>query len=152
VTVGAADAPSAAVILEPVLLAGGLGAHKWADRAPLLRPSGAEALICDLDGGVLEAASANLWALVDGRLVTPVADGRILEGITRRRILEAGQVDGIPVVEGPIALGDLERASALLVSSAIRVAYAAALGPDAPSVEALRIAAALRARVAGAIA
>jgi branched-subunit amino acid aminotransferase/4-amino-4-deoxychorismate lyase len=90
--------------------------------------------------------------LVDGRLVTPVPDGRILEGITRRRILEAGHVDRIPVVEGPICLGDLQRATALLVSSAIRVACAAALWSDEPSPEARRIASALRSRVAGAIA
>jgi para-aminobenzoate synthetase/4-amino-4-deoxychorismate lyase len=152
VTVGPADAPPAPVILEPVLLAGGLGAHKWADRAPLLRPSGAEVLICDLDGGVLEAASANVWLLLDGRLVTPVADGRILEGVTRRRILEAGDVDGIAVVEGLISLGDLQRASGVLVSSAIRVACAATLGPGEPRPEARRIAAALRATLAGATA
>jgi para-aminobenzoate synthetase/4-amino-4-deoxychorismate lyase len=147
-----ASAPSAPVILEPVLLAGGLGAHKWADRTPLLMPSGFEALICDLDGAVLEAASANVWLLLDGRLVTPVADGRILEGVTRRRILEAGHLDGIPVVEGPITLRDLERAAGVLVSSAIRVACAAALGPDEPTPEARRIASVLRTRLAGAIA
>jgi para-aminobenzoate synthetase/4-amino-4-deoxychorismate lyase len=147
-----ASTPSAPVILEPVLLAGGLGAHKWADRAPLLMPSGFEALICDLDGAVLEAASANVWLLVDGRLVTPAADGRILEGVTRRRILEVGHVDGIPLVEGPISLRDLERADGVLVSSAIRVTCAAALGLDEPSPEARRIASALRSRLAGAIA
>jgi para-aminobenzoate synthetase/4-amino-4-deoxychorismate lyase len=151
-TLRPASSPSAPVILEPVLLAGGLGAHKWADRAPLLRPSGFEGLICDLDGAVLEAASASVWLLVDGRLVTPVADGRILEGVTRRRILEAGHVDGIPVVEGPISLGDVQRAAGVLVSSAIRVACAAALGPDEPSLEARRIASALRSQLAGAIA
>jgi len=121
--------------LDPVVVPGGLGAHKWADRAPLtaFEAPGVAALICDADGTVLEASSANVWALIDGELVTPPADGRILPGITRAWLLEAGV--------GREAAFTLEQAQTLVVTSSIR--GAAAASPDA-----LDLAADLRARLA----
>ena len=85
VDVAPAGVSAAPVVLEPVLVAGGLGAHKWADRSPLagLDGPGRAGLLCDLDGTVLEASSANVWLVEGGRLVTPPADGRILPGVTR---------------------------------------------------------------------
>ena len=79
--------PAAAteVVLEPRALAGGLGPHKWLDR-----PQDPAWLAVDLDGAVLEAAWANVWIeAADGALLTPPADGRILPGITRARLLAA---------------------------------------------------------------
>ena len=51
------------------------------------RRLGATPLILDEDGAVLEAAWANVWAREGDRLVTPPADGRLLPGVARARLL-----------------------------------------------------------------
>jgi para-aminobenzoate synthetase / 4-amino-4-deoxychorismate lyase len=80
-----------AVTLRRLAIPGGLGAHKWADRR-LLTEAEAEALVVDNGGDVLEASRANVFLVEDGAIVTPPADGRILPGVTRRRLLELLQV------------------------------------------------------------
>jgi len=111
------------VRLRPITLPGGLGAHKWSDRrllAALTEAAGAEPLLCDLDGLVLEAARANVFAVEGGgRLVTPPADGRILPGVTRARVLELAAELGLEVHEEPLDLARLERAKEILVTGAL---------------------------------
>jgi branched-chain amino acid aminotransferase len=51
-------------------------------------------ILLDHDGNVTEGAGYNVFALVEGRLLTPVAGA--LEGITRRTILELAAAEGIP--------------------------------------------------------
>jgi para-aminobenzoate synthetase / 4-amino-4-deoxychorismate lyase len=114
------------IALEPRALAGGLGPHKWLDR-----PQEQSWLVVDLDGSVLEAAWANVWILApDGALVTPPADGRILPGITRARLLAAPH---LKTREQPIPMTALERAAAVVLTSSIRLATPAGLGgPPTP--------------------
>ena len=79
------------VQLIPRTVPGGVGGHKWIDRRLLesIAHEG-EPLLCDLDAFVLETARANVFCVEpDGRLLTPPADGRILPGVTRDRVLEA---------------------------------------------------------------
>jgi branched-chain amino acid aminotransferase len=61
-------------------------------------------ILLSAEGDVTEGAGYNVFALVDGRLLTPV-DGA-LEGITRRTVLELAAEEGIPAdaVELPEAL------------------------------------------------
>jgi len=127
--------PPVPMTLVPVVVPGGLGAHKWADREPVavFEGPGLAALICDADGTVLEASSANVWARIDGELVTPPADGRILPGVTRQWLLDQGV--------GRVASFTLEQAGTLIITSSIR--GAAAASPDA-----VELAADLRARLA----
>jgi para-aminobenzoate synthetase/4-amino-4-deoxychorismate lyase len=111
------------VRLHPVTVPGGLGPHKWIDRRLLdaLRDGvGGEPLLCDLDGLVLEAGRASVFA-VDrhGRLLTPPADGRILPGVTRRRVLELAGRLGIETVVRPLPLGELAGAQELFVTGAL---------------------------------
>jgi para-aminobenzoate synthetase/4-amino-4-deoxychorismate lyase len=116
-------APVDRVRLAPVVLAGGLGAHKWADRRlveALTAELGAIPLLVDTSGDVLEAAWASVLARVDGIWRTPPADGRILPGIARSRLLAAGAA-----VEAPLTLDDLRRADRLRVVSALRAVDAA---------------------------
>ncbi len=47
-----------------------------------------EALIVSADGFVLEGATSNLFAIVDGELITPPASDTLLPGITRKCVLE----------------------------------------------------------------
>ena len=51
-------------------------------------------VLLDHDGNVTEGAGYNVFALVDGRLLTPSSG--TLEGITRRTILELAEREGIP--------------------------------------------------------
>jgi para-aminobenzoate synthetase / 4-amino-4-deoxychorismate lyase len=125
---------------------GGLGRYKWADRDPLapFDGRGRAAVICDADGAVLEASSANVWALIGDRLVTPPADGRILPGVTRSRVLDLGGAGSVRIAEEPFTLAGLDAADGIVVTSAIRVAAAAALGTGRPAARAARLAEELR--------
>jgi branched-chain amino acid aminotransferase len=51
-------------------------------------------VLLDYDGNVTEGAGYNVFALIDGRLLTPSSG--TLEGITRRTILELAEAEGIP--------------------------------------------------------
>jgi branched-chain amino acid aminotransferase len=56
-----------------------------------------EALVLTADGHASEASAANLFVVRDGILLTPPVSDDILEGVTRRAILELAEVLGIPV-------------------------------------------------------
>lgn len=106
-----------AVRLRPLTVPGGLGRHKWADRRILDAADGGNAvpLVLDADGSVLEASRANVFVVEDGAISTPPADGRILPGVTRRRVLEL-----MPVREEAIALDRLLAADEVFLSGSVR--------------------------------
>jgi para-aminobenzoate synthetase / 4-amino-4-deoxychorismate lyase len=117
---------SAAVSLHPITIAGGLGAHKWRDRRILdhaREQAGLAAdqdlLILDAGGEVLEADRANVFAVIDGVLRTPPADGRILPGITRAGVLRLAAQEGIPAREEPFSSGLLQRASEVFITNSV---------------------------------
>jgi branched-subunit amino acid aminotransferase/4-amino-4-deoxychorismate lyase len=68
---------------------------------------------------LLETAEGNLVAVIDGALVTPPTDGRLLPGVTRGLVLEEGRRLGLEVRLEPVRAGDVARAEALLVTSAV---------------------------------
>jgi para-aminobenzoate synthetase / 4-amino-4-deoxychorismate lyase len=110
---------SHAVRLHRLDVPGGLGPHKWADRR-LLESAEAEAvgsvpLLVDEDGTVLEASRANVFLVEDGELITPPADGRILPGVTRRRVLELR-----PVREEAFPFDRLLAADEVFLSGSVR--------------------------------
>ena len=106
----------APVVLRPVVLPGGLGPHKWRDRA-LLEAHEADdrdslPLLLDADGYVLEASRATIVVRArDGRLYTPPEDERILPGVTARLAGARPRV---------LTLADLDAANAVYVASALR--------------------------------
>jgi len=106
-----------AVHLRPLSVAGGLGAHKWADRRILEAAEVGDAvpLVVDADDSVLEAARANLFVVEDGAIFTPPADGRILPGVTRRRVM-----DLLPVSEEAISIDRLVAADEVFLSGSVR--------------------------------
>jgi para-aminobenzoate synthetase / 4-amino-4-deoxychorismate lyase len=121
--VPASPAP-AAVSLHPVTIAGGLGAHKWRDRRILdhaREQAGLDAdqdlLILDAGGEVLEADRANVFAVIDGVLCTPPADGRILPGVTRAGVLRLAAQQGITAQEEPFSCRLLQQASEVFVTN-----------------------------------
>tara|TARA_B100001093_G_scaffold515827_1_gene593100 strand:+ start:381 stop:1151 length:771 start_codon:yes stop_codon:yes gene_type:complete len=58
-----------------------------------------EVLLVDPNGHILEANRSNVFAVVDGRLVTPPLDGRQLAGVTREALMDAANAAQIDVVE-----------------------------------------------------
>src|SRR5215207_3583408 len=120
------------VLLRPVMLPGGLGAHKWHDRRlldALERESAGTPLLLDQDGSVLEAAWGNVLALEGQALVTPPADGRLLAGVTRAALLTVAADAGLRPLEEPLSLARLARADAILVSSSLAGTVLATLDP-----------------------
>jgi para-aminobenzoate synthetase/4-amino-4-deoxychorismate lyase len=117
--------PDRALALRSFVAAGGLGAHKWADRQLLDRFASAAAadelpLLLDADGAVLETSRANVFAARDGALFTPPADGRIVPGIARRRTIELANAGGRDVHEERLSLDDLFAADEIFLTNSVR--------------------------------
>lgn len=118
--------PRTGTDLRSLPLPGGLGAHKWVDRSALPESSeDATALLHD-GGEVLEAATANVFAVLDGTLVTPPLDGRILPGVTRAAVLETGRAHRFETCERTLSLAELTAAEEVFLTNSVR-------GVEAPS-------------------
>ncbi|HEV2754045.1 MAG TPA: aminodeoxychorismate synthase component I [Solirubrobacteraceae bacterium] len=144
--------PGSPVALVPLLLPGGLGEHKWADRRLVDACSvrhRACPLLVDLDGGVLEAGWANVWLLEGRRLVTPPADGRLLPGVVRAAVPAVAGRAGLEAGEEAVSLERLEHAEAVLLTSSVRLVTVAALAGRQPSSRGALIADRLRAALRG---
>lgn len=79
----------------------------------------AEAILIK-QGYVTEGAASNVFAVIDGVLMTPLNNGAILAGITRDVILELAAQNNIPFSEQIIALEALQQASEIWVTSSTR--------------------------------
>lgn len=75
------------------------------------------------DGLVTEGASSNLFALIDGQVVTPPRSNLILHGITRDFILELAGMAGLQVVERELDLVELRGAAEIWITSSTREIY-----------------------------
>jgi para-aminobenzoate synthetase / 4-amino-4-deoxychorismate lyase len=127
---GAAAGPPSflidSVTLHPVAVPGGVGAHKYRDRRLLAElaagerlPPGRQLLLTDETGELLETDRANVFAVIDGVLLTPPADGRLLPGTTRAAVLRAAHESGIRVGQKPLTLGELTEATEVFVTNAV---------------------------------
>ncbi|HEX5147116.1 MAG TPA: aminotransferase class IV [Conexibacter sp.] len=101
------------------------GGHKWVDRRLLDRldaaAAPADALLVDGAGRVLETTRANVFALgEDGVLLTPPADGSILPGVTRARVIALSRERGVEVREQPLGLAALTAAREVFTSGSVR--------------------------------
>jgi branched-chain amino acid aminotransferase len=75
-----------------------------------------EALLLDEGSFVLEASSENVFAGFGRELVTPPADGSIIDGVTRRSVIELAASLSLPVTERPIARSELDDADELFLT------------------------------------
>ena len=110
--------------LRSVGAEGWSGAHKWSDRRWLEdaeKELGDEVpLLVDADGYVLEAGRANIFAVIDGGLVTPPVDGRILPGTARAATLLIAADEEIPAQERPLTLTELREADEVFLTSSVK--------------------------------
>ena len=112
--------------LIPVTVPGGIGARKYRDRR-LLAELAAQAgtgqdqhlLLTDETGELLETDRANVFAVIDGVLLTPPADGRLLPGTTRAAVLRAARDRGILIGQKPLTFDELTEASEVFVTNAV---------------------------------
>lgn len=81
-------------------------------------PGAYERLIVDAGGAILEGFSSNFYAVCGGVLVT--AGEGVLEGITRRIVLDLATARGVPVALRPPRLDELDSAQEAAISSSSR--------------------------------
>lgn len=114
-----------AIALRPFVIHGGLGAHKWADRAGLAWTESSELdgwlpLVLDAGEEVLEASRANVFAVEHAVLITPAADGRILPGVARARAIEAARTLGLELREEALSAERLIAAGEAFLTGSVR--------------------------------
>ena len=88
-------------------------------RQQALDQGAAEAILVK-NGQVIEGAASNVFAVLNGVLVTPPKSHEILPGITRDVILELAQANGVPCREDSISLSALQSADEVWVASSTR--------------------------------
>ncbi len=92
------------VALLPNVLANQTAKEKGADEAVFVR-----------DGNITEGTHTNFCGIFEGRLVTHPLDNLVLDGITRRVVLELCGEMGISVDESPIRADELPDANELMI-------------------------------------
>jgi branched-chain amino acid aminotransferase len=75
-----------------------------------------EAILLDARGFVCEGSGENIYALREGRIITPPQAAGILDGINRKAILEIAGDLGIEVVERDLARAELYLAEEVFLS------------------------------------
>jgi branched-chain amino acid aminotransferase len=74
------------------------------------------ALVADALGNVAESATANIFMVRDGEVLTPVANGTFLAGITRARHIANLAADGVTVREAVLTFDDFRQADEVFMS------------------------------------
>jgi branched-chain amino acid aminotransferase len=74
------------------------------------------ALSLDQEGNVAETASSNVFLVRGGQILTPVANGTFLNGITRQRVIALLRADGYAVTETSLAVADFADADEIFVT------------------------------------
>lgn len=91
----------------------------WGDfvrgQLEVLGQQGVQVVLPDADGNVTEGPGFNVFALIDGRFVTP--DRGVLEGVTRRAVLDVAADIGVPAELGVITVDDMTRADEAFLTS-----------------------------------
>jgi branched-chain amino acid aminotransferase len=74
------------------------------------------ALVADALGNVAETATANVFAVKDGAVFTPIPNGTFLAGITRARHIENMRREGMQVHETVMTFDDFHAADEVFLS------------------------------------
>jgi branched-chain amino acid aminotransferase len=73
-------------------------------------------VMCDMLGNVAELATANIFIVKDGVVLTPVANGTFLAGITRRRVIALLREAGHTVEEATLSYTELQHADEIFAT------------------------------------
>jgi branched-chain amino acid aminotransferase len=79
-----------------------------------------EVVMLNERGEVAECTSANIFAVKDGKILTPPLNSGCLEGVTRGILMEIAPEAGLPVVEQSLRPEDLYSAEEVFISSTNR--------------------------------
>jgi branched-chain amino acid aminotransferase len=94
----------------------GIKSTSWSENAALLRAASAtgfdNALVCDSTGRLSECATASLFLVIDGDILTPSLDSGCLPGIIREVLLDSGIAS-----ESNLHPDDLDRADEVFITS-----------------------------------
>jgi branched-chain amino acid aminotransferase len=85
-----------------------------------------EAILMTTEGKVAEASGMNIFMVRDGKLITPGVEQDILEGITRRSVIQVARDLGYEVIERP-----LDKSELLIADEAFLCGTAAKVSPIA---------------------
>ena len=69
---------------------------------------------------VTEGATSNVFAVIDGRVRTPMLSLRILPGVTRKLVLRLMRENGMEYQEGRLSVNELRRAEEIWVTGSTR--------------------------------
>lgn len=89
-------------------------------RAEWTDPAIDEGIMLATDGRVVECVMSNLFLVGDHTLVTPALDECGVSGVMRRQVLEAAIREGIATEVRRVEPEEVERASAVFVTNAVR--------------------------------
>ncbi len=85
------------------------------------KKSGADdALMINKDGQITEGTTFNIWMFKDGHWVTPPSTSGLLEGITRKKVLEICKSQSIPLKVENFSTDDLLNAKEVFITSSTR--------------------------------
>jgi branched-chain amino acid aminotransferase len=76
---------------------------------------GETVILTDADHNVVEGPGFNVFAVHDGAISTP--DSGVLEGITRRTVIELSDEHGVPIEACPVPAASLRGADEVFISS-----------------------------------
>jgi len=110
-----------AAVLSPQVKIAASYTHAVSAKRAALRAGCHDLLFLDLEGNLAESASASFFLVVDGAISSAPLD-TVLEGVTRRAVIEIARAEGVAVREGPMPASALSRASeAFLTGSSIEI-------------------------------
>ena len=72
-------------------------------------------LLNDMLGNIAELATANIFMAKDGVVMTPMANGTFLNGVTRQRVLQLLSADGKDAREATLGFADFDEADEIFV-------------------------------------
>lgn len=86
------------------------------------------AIMLNQKGEVSEGAVMNIFIVKNGKLITPSCDADILEGITRRTVIELANEFSLPVIERPVSRSELYSADEVFFcGTAVEISWCKAI-------------------------
>lgn len=79
-----------------------------------------DAIMLNHDNQITEGTTSNIWMVKDGQFITPPIQAGILQGITRKTLINLLKDLKIPVIEKPIKKEDIFSADEVFLTSSTR--------------------------------